>query len=97
MANALIIASKVQATIDLLAKRDKPRYKKVIKCLGFLEIDPAYPSLATHRYESLNKVFGQSIWESYVEAGTPSAWRIWWFYGPEDGTITVVDLGRHPE
>lgn len=36
------------------------------------------------------------MWESYVENNTPSAWRIWWFDGPGDEVITVVDVGPHP-
>jgi hypothetical protein len=31
-----------------------------------------------------------------VENDAPSAWRIWWFYGPDRGEITVVNIGPHP-
>ena len=37
-----------------------------------------------------------AVWESYVEQDTPAAWRVWWYYGPAKGEITVVDLGPHP-
>ncbi len=36
------------------------------------------------------------LWESYVENKTPSAWRVWWIYGPADGQITIVTIGPHP-
>jgi hypothetical protein len=52
--------------------------------------------LNSHRYRSLDSVFGETVWESYVENHAPSAWRIWWLYGPDDDMITVVDLGPHP-
>ena len=37
-----------------------------------------------------------AVWESYVEQDTPAAWRVWWYYGPAKGEITVVDLAPHP-
>lgn len=96
MAYELVIVEKAQLIIETLGKRDRPRHKKVLKVLALLEQDPSYRSLETHRYVDLDKVFGESIWQSNVEAGTPSAWRIWWFYGPDKEAITVVDLGPHP-
>jgi hypothetical protein len=39
---------------------------------------------------------GQPLWDSYVENHTPSAWRIFWHYGPGDGEITIVTIGPHP-
>ena len=33
-------------------------------------------------------------WE--VENRTPGAWRLWWCYGPEADTITLVTVGPHP-
>jgi hypothetical protein len=86
---------EVQATIDNLEQTDQKRYRKVIKCLALLAENPRHSGLNTHRYSSLDEAFGERIWESYVENNTPSAWRIWWFYGAEGGQITVVDLGPH--
>ncbi len=93
---SLVLVEKVGETIAELAKRDIHRYRRVIKCLGLLEQDPKYPGLASTRYQTLFSATGEPIWESYVENHTPSAWRVWWYYGPEAGTITVVDLGPHP-
>lgn len=77
-------------------KADPARAKKIRKTIEFLAVDSCHPGLATHRYESLDQLFDEKIWESYVEHRTPSAWRIWWFYGPGDDRITVVDIGPHP-
>jgi hypothetical protein len=46
---------------------------------------------------------GEDVWDSYVENNVPSAWRVFWHYGPGERVITVVlihpaplmrDLGR---
>ncbi len=96
MAYVILIVEETEQLIEGLAKRDAKRYRKVIKALALLGEDPAYPSLHSHRFESLDQVFGEKIWESYVENKAPSAWRMWWFYGPEQGDITVVLIAAHP-
>ena len=85
-------------TVDQIIEgvKDPKRAKKIAKSLQFLGENHRHPSLATHRYESFDAMYGEKIWESYVEQNTPSAWRVWWFFGPEDGEITVVDIGPHP-
>lgn len=72
------------------------RLKKVRNALGRLETDPQYPSLHSHKYTSIHGANGEEIWESYVENKTPSAWRIFWHYGPSAGEITVVSITPHP-
>jgi hypothetical protein len=72
------------------------RAKKVRNTLAKLANDPGYQGLATHRYVAFDKVYGHTVWESYVENQTPTAWRIWWAYGPERGQITVLMIGPHP-
>ncbi len=97
MAFALVESEKVTKTIADLKVTDQRKYKKVVRCLAKLAQDPSYPGLASHRYEVIKNPYGdEDIWESYVENDTPSAWRVWWFYGPDRGEITVVDLGPHP-
>ena len=92
----IVIVPSVQAVIDELEKRDRPRHRKVLKCFARLAEDPRYQGLHSHPFTALNDQFGQVIWESYVENQTPSAWRAWWFYGLAEGSITVVLLGPHP-
>ena len=96
MAFALVEAEKVTDTIANIKATDLRKWKKVVRCLGKLERDPRHPGLASHPYEVLKGPNGEEIWESYVESDTPSAWRVWWFYGPNRGEITVTDLGPHP-
>lgn len=76
--------------------RDAKGKRKVDRPLAKLSMDPGYQGLATHRYEAMDRVYGHNVWGSYVENRTPSAWRIWWAYGPERGQITVLMIGPHP-
>lgn len=72
------------------------KLKRVRKALGQLQRDPRYPALNSHKYSSLHGVNGEDVWDSYVENNTPSAWRIFWHYGPGPDTLTVVTIGPHP-
>lgn len=80
---------------DIEAAKPK-KHKKVVKCLGQLENNPRHPGLSSHRYEDYDEVFGEKIWESYVENKTPGAQRVFWHYGPDEGEITVVAITPHP-
>lgn len=70
---------------------------KVRRALGRLQVDPRYPSLQSHKYTSMKGVNGEDVWDSYVENKTPSAWRIFWHYGPGANEITVVSITSHPK
>ena len=72
------------------------KLKKVHKSLGLLQQDPRYPGLHSHKYSSLSGAGGEDVWDSYVENKTPGAWRIFWHYGPDEDTITVITIGPHP-
>ncbi|GLZ38379.1 hypothetical protein Acsp05_20030 [Actinokineospora sp. NBRC 105648] len=83
---------------DLRAKQQyASKLKKVRKALRLLEqVGPRHPGLHSHNYQSVPGPGGAPLWESYVENKTPSAWRIWWIYGPRDGQLTIVTVGPHP-
>lgn len=76
------------------------RLRKVRKALGQLELNPRHAGLHSHHYESFPADRDVKVWDSYVENNTPSAWRIFWQYGPDepDGqrVITVLHIGPHP-
>lgn len=84
---------------DLRAKAQYARkLKKVRKALAFLKTyGPSYPGLQTHPMESIPGPNGKTLYQSYVENRTPSAWRIWWIYGPDEDQISVVAIGPHPD
>ncbi|KQR02929.1 hypothetical protein ASF72_06985 [Arthrobacter sp. Leaf141] len=72
------------------------KYKKVQRTLGRLQINPAHPSLNSHKYDSIKGQNGEDVWDSYVENNTPSAWRVFWHYGPASGQITILIITPHP-
>jgi hypothetical protein len=96
MAFELILTERVDRNMAELRKRDPAKLKKVAKCFAQLEHDPRQPGLSSHPYDEIKGPLGEKVFESYVENRTPSAWRVWWIYGPGSGEITVVDLGPHP-
>jgi hypothetical protein len=94
----LVFTPEAQAVMrDLESKAQYvKKLKKVRKTLGLLQLDPRYPSLNSHKYQSLKGANGEDVWDSYVENNTPSAWRLFWHYGPPEDTITILYIGPHP-
>jgi hypothetical protein len=86
---------QADGVVEELATADPRRYSKVIRALAKLAQDPKHPGLRSHPYNQIKGPLGEPIWESYVENHNPSAWRLWWYYGPARGEITVVDIGPH--
>jgi hypothetical protein len=73
-------------------------HKQVCKALRLLAADPRHPGLATHEYHSLNHPWDPSkkVFEAYAQNKTPSAYRIFWCYGPGQGEITIIAITPHP-
>ncbi len=72
------------------------KLRKVGRTLSRIETNPRHPGLKSHKYDSIAGLGGEEVWESYVENRTPSAWRVFWHYGPGAGVITIVTIGPHP-
>ena len=72
------------------------RFKAVSKALKFLQEDPRHPSLQTHEFSSFKGPRGEKVFEAYAEQDTPAAYRIFFFYGPAKGTITIFAITPHP-
>ncbi|EMQ98509.1 hypothetical protein ADIAG_01937 [Paeniglutamicibacter gangotriensis Lz1y] len=98
MAFNLRFTKQAQKDLQGLSKsgHSAERLKKVRKALGKLQEDPKYPGLRSHKYHSAQGPADTDVWDSYVENNTPSAWRIFWQYGPEPGVITIVMITPHP-
>ncbi len=80
-------------------ERDKSlerRLKAVRKALGLMETNLRHPSLQTHEYITLTRIYGQKVFEAYAETRTPAAYRIFWYYGPNEGEITIISITDHP-
>lgn len=72
------------------------KLKRVRKCLSTLEANPRHPGLNSHKFADLVGARGEEVWEAYVENNTPSAWRVFWHYGPERQELTIVSITAHP-
>ena len=77
-------------------KNDIKLYKKLGKAMKLLSLDPSYPGLHSHEIPALTARYGERVWESYLENNTPAAGRIFWVYGPGQGSITIIGLEPHP-
>ena len=74
----------------------KKRYNAVQKTLKLLSENPRHPSLQTHQYYSISGPKGEKIFEAYAEQNTPSAYRVFFYYGPGKGEITIFAITPHP-
>ena len=72
------------------------RLKAVRKALAHLEANPRHQSLNTHKFDSLAGANGEEVLEAYAQNQTPSAYRVFWHYGPGKGTITIIAITPHP-
>ena len=89
---------KAKQTYTLL-KTDASKvkqWKAVKKTLQLLARDPRYPSLQTHEFVSLTGPNGEKVFEAYAEQQTPAAYRVFWYYGPDKGKITIFAITPHP-
>lgn len=102
MAFKLRFSPSAAATLKELEQGDpnqQAKLKKIRRALARLEQDPRYPGLHSHPYESFPVEADVKVWDSYVENRTPSAWRIFWHYGPDEGgtsVISVLAISAHP-
>ena len=94
----LIFTPQADADLREIEKNPSKRnnLKPVRKCLGFLETNPRHPSLNTHEFRSLKGPNGEKVFEAYAQQKTAGAYRVFWYYGPERGLITIVAITPHP-
>jgi hypothetical protein len=84
-----------QALSELEAS-DPKKHRKILKTLGLMETNLRHPGLKTHKYNALTGPNHEEVFEAYVENKTPSAFRIFWYYGSELNTITILAITPHP-
>jgi hypothetical protein len=66
-----------------LSTSTKGIHKQVNRALGHLQSDPTHPSLNTHEFTSLSTK-DRKVFEAYAQNNTPGAYRILWYYGPDE-------------
>ena len=92
----LVLSMRAIEQLCDLYRKDKNKYKKVYKTLKNMMENLCHPGLQTHKIQSKFGPSGEDIWTAYVENKTPSAWRVFWYYGPGDRLITIDDIVPHP-
>ena len=75
---------------------EKARYKAVKKTIKLLAENPRHPSLQTHQFLSLNGPNGEKVFEAYAQQKTSAAYRVFWYYGPSKGEMTIFAITPHP-
>jgi hypothetical protein len=83
--------TKIENSPDKLSE-----FKAVRKALGLMETNLKHKSLCKHKYDSLKGPNGEEVFEAYAENRTPEAYRIFWYYGPSRGIITILAITPHP-
>ncbi|NJM48856.1 MAG: hypothetical protein HC860_24020 [Alkalinema sp. RU_4_3] len=83
-------------TLEDLAQLDPKKHRKVLKTLALMEINLRHPGLKTHKYNAFSGPNEEEVFEAYVENKTPAAFRVFWYYGPGAGTITILAITPHP-
>ena len=71
-------------------------YKAILKTIKLLAANPRHPGLQTHEFTSLKAPQGEKVFEAYAEQNTPAAYRVFWYYGPDKGQITIFAITKHP-
>jgi hypothetical protein len=72
------------------------RYRAVKKTVQLLTGNPRHNSLQIHEFLSLQGPKGEKVFEAYTEQKTPAAYRVFWYYGPDRGIITIFAITSHP-
>lgn len=91
-------AKSRQETGKTKSSKQEGLYDQVAKCLALLKSNPRHPGLHTHVYTSIEHPFreGEKVFEAYAQNRTPSAYRVFWCYGPKRGEITIIAITPHP-
>ena len=94
----LVFTETAKETLKELkhSKNLQKRYKAVEKSLRYLSENPKHPSLQTHKYASIAGPKGEEVFEAYAQQDTPASYRIFFFYGPQNRSITIIAVTPHP-
>lgn len=92
----LQFSTQAKDTLANLEQTEPKKYRKVAKTLALMETNLRHPSLQTHKYDALSGSDGEEVFEAYVENKTPAAFRVFWYYGPDQDVITILAITPHP-
>ncbi len=89
-------STEAKDALNNLEQTDPKKYRKVAKTLALMESNLRHPGLQTHKFNDLCGPNGEEVFEAYVENKTPAAFRVFWYYGPGQGVITILAITPHP-
>ena len=96
----LVFAARARKDLDALERlpRDEGLVRQIKKSLAYLQRNPKHPSLHTHAYSSIENPYHpkEKVFEAYAQNRTPSAYRIFWCYGPAKTQLTIIAITPHP-
>ncbi|MGA8163403.1 MAG: hypothetical protein WB791_00065 [Waddliaceae bacterium] len=94
----ILLSSTAKEQYETLkhSKDKKHIFKSVRKTLGLMEVNLRHSSLKTHVFSSQKGPKGGKVFEAYVQNKTPGAYRVFWYYGPNEGQITILAITPHP-
>ena len=80
------------------ASKEEGLFKQVKQCIKFLSSNPRHLGLETHPYSAIPNPYDpkEKVFDAYAQQNTPSAYRVFWCYGPEKGQITIIAITSHP-
>jgi len=78
------------------SKSNETEYKAVVKTLRFLAENPRHPGLNSQPCRSLSGPDKEPVFESYAQNRRPGAYRVFLYYGPGRGEITILNIFPHP-
>ena len=86
-----------QARDKKKSSKQEGLFKQVHKTLHLLRSNPKHPGLQTHEYSSIENPYDkkQKVFEAYAQNKTPSAYGVFWCYGPGKKEITIIAITPH--
>ena len=87
-------AKEIYTSLKADASKAK-QWKAIRKTLKLLARNPRYPSLRAHEFASLRGPNSEKVFEAYAEQQTPAAYRVFGYYGPDKGRITIFAITSH--
>lgn len=98
MSFTVLLSDEAQKQLKKLSNSPSlnKRFKAVRKALAYLQANPHHPSLNTHKFTSLRGPCNEEVFEAYAENRTPGAYRIFWYYGPDQKQITIITITPRP-
>ncbi len=105
MNRKFLFVPEARATLERLGKNPAKAglYRLLLKTLGLMETNLRHPSLNTHPYDSISGPGGEKVLEAYAQNNTPGAYRVFFFYGPDEiekgrrvPVLTIFAITPHP-